>query len=86
LPCEFLAWEEFVSARFAALEKRWVSMAQNFTRRVDAPLDSWAASFFSPRQRQMLVFFRKESGGFAAADRLTRLGEMAKGFIILITL
>ena len=29
----------------------------------------------------MLVFFRKESGGFAAADRLTRLSEMGKDFV-----
>jgi hypothetical protein len=39
------------------------------------------ASFFSPRQRLMLVFFRKESGGFAAADRLTRLSEMVNDFV-----
>jgi hypothetical protein len=29
----------------------------------------------------VLVISRKESGGFAAADRLAQLGEMAKGFI-----
>ena len=45
-------------------------MVQNSTRRVDTTLVSWAASFF-----------RNESGGFAAADRLTRLSEMAKDFI-----
>jgi hypothetical protein len=47
---------------------------------------AWAASFFSPRQRRMLVFFRKESGGFAAADRLGQLGEMIKAFINAVKL
>jgi hypothetical protein len=34
----------------------------------------------------MLVFFRKESGELAAADKLTRLGEMAEGFINAVKL
>jgi hypothetical protein len=41
---------------------------------------------FSPRQRRILVFFRKESGGFAATAKLTRLSEMSKDFINAVEL
>ena len=42
--------------------------------------------FFRRHRGGWFVLCRKESGGFPAADRLTRLGEMIKDFINVVEL